>query len=142
VKVFCGIDWAEKHHEVALVNRRIDDDAAGFRSLLEMRIEHGDSAADPIPVAIVSRATLPTRSDLVGAASAGLALRKSGQRTIGAPEAPYDKSSSSDGDIRSVEMSSARVGIVGRPTAGWASPIMNCAATTPNTAITAGNSID
>ena len=40
--VFCGIDWAEDHHDVALVDadgkligkRRIDDDAAGFALLL------------------------------------------------------------------------------------------------------------
>lgn len=38
VKVFCGIDWAEGHHDVALVDadgalvakRRIDDSADGF----------------------------------------------------------------------------------------------------------------
>jgi transposase len=60
VKVFCGIDWAEKHHDVALVDdrgqlvakRRISDDAGGFRSLLEILIEHGDTAGDLIPVAI------------------------------------------------------------------------------------------
>jgi hypothetical protein len=39
VKVFCGVDWAEDHHDIALVDaqgqliakRRITDDAAGFR---------------------------------------------------------------------------------------------------------------
>jgi transposase len=58
--VFCGIDWAEDHHDIALVNRdgqllarlRISDDAAGLAALLELLAEHGDSAEDPIPVAI------------------------------------------------------------------------------------------
>jgi transposase len=58
--VFCGIDWAEGHHDVALVNRdgkllarrRISDDAAGLASLLELLAEHGDAPEDPVPVAI------------------------------------------------------------------------------------------
>ena len=58
--VFCGIDWAEDHHDIALVNRdgqllarrRISDDAAGLAALLGLLAEHGDSAEDPIPVAI------------------------------------------------------------------------------------------
>ena len=58
--VFCGIDWAEDHHDIALVDRdgkllarlRIGDDAAGLARLLELLAEHGDSAGDPIPVAI------------------------------------------------------------------------------------------
>ncbi len=60
MKVFCGIDWAEDHHDVALVDadgalvakRRIDDSADGFAQLLNMLVEAGDSATDPIPVAI------------------------------------------------------------------------------------------
>jgi transposase len=58
--VFCGIDWAEDHHDVALVDvdgklvakRRISDDAAGFTRLLELLAEAGDSAEEPMPVAI------------------------------------------------------------------------------------------
>jgi transposase len=58
--VFCGIDWAEAHHDIALVDdqgtliakRRISDDAAGFAALLTLLAEAGDSAEDPIPVAI------------------------------------------------------------------------------------------
>lgn len=58
--VFCGIDWAERHHDIALVGesgellakRRITDDAAGYRILLELLAEHGDSPESPIPVAI------------------------------------------------------------------------------------------
>jgi transposase len=60
MKVFCGIDWAEDHHDIALVDgdghllarRRISDDAAGLGQLLELLTEHGDSAQEPVPVAI------------------------------------------------------------------------------------------
>jgi transposase len=60
MKVFCGIDWAENHHDVALVDERgqlvakchIGDDAAGLATLLTLLAEHGDNATDPIPVAI------------------------------------------------------------------------------------------
>ncbi len=60
MEVFCGIDWAEDHHDVALVDttgnvvgkRRIGDDAAGFTQLLQLLAEAGDSAENPIPVAI------------------------------------------------------------------------------------------
>ena len=58
--VFCGIDWAEDHHDIALVDqdgtllakRRIGDDAAGFAALLQLLAEAGDSPDGPIPVAI------------------------------------------------------------------------------------------
>jgi transposase len=58
--VFCGIDWAEDHHDVAVVDRdgrllasqRISDDAAGLARLLELLAGHGDSPDDPVPVAI------------------------------------------------------------------------------------------
>jgi transposase len=60
VDAFCGIDWAEDHHDVALVDRdgqllarlRISDDAAGFAALLALLAEHGDTPDDPVPVAI------------------------------------------------------------------------------------------
>jgi transposase len=60
LNVSCGIDWAEDHHDVALVDaggalvakRRITDDAAGFELLLQLFADVGDSAEDPIPVAI------------------------------------------------------------------------------------------
>ena len=59
-QVFCGIDWAEDHHDVALVGRdgqllarrRISDDAAGLAAVLSLLAEHGDTAEDLIPVAI------------------------------------------------------------------------------------------
>ncbi|GAX58762.1 mini-circle putative transposase for IS117 [Streptomyces olivochromogenes] len=58
--ITCGIDWAENHHDVALVDgsgqlvakRHIDDDAEGYRQLLNMLAEAGDSPKDPIPVAV------------------------------------------------------------------------------------------
>jgi transposase len=58
--VYCGIDWAENHHDVALAGRdgqllarrRISDDAAGLAQLLGLLAEHGDTAGDLIPVAI------------------------------------------------------------------------------------------
>jgi transposase len=58
--VFCGIDWAERHHDVAVVDdtgtllakARITDDVAGYNKLLDLLAEHGDSPDTPIPVAI------------------------------------------------------------------------------------------
>ncbi|SEG92787.1 Transposase [Thermomonospora echinospora] len=58
--VFCGIDWSEQHHDVAIVDgdgrlvarRRIGDDAAGFGHLLEMLAQAGDGPDARIPVAI------------------------------------------------------------------------------------------
>jgi hypothetical protein len=60
MEVFCGIDWAEDHHDIALAGaggqllarRRISDDAAGLAVLLGLLAEHGDSAEDPVRVAI------------------------------------------------------------------------------------------
>ncbi|MFD4977880.1 IS110 family transposase [Streptomyces sp. NPDC058424] len=58
--IYCGIDWAERTHDVALVDdtgtlvakRHITDDAAGYKLLLELLAEHGDTEETPIPVAI------------------------------------------------------------------------------------------
>jgi hypothetical protein len=60
VTITCGIDWAESHHDVALVDeagqlvakRRISDDAEGYRHLLELLAAAGDNVGDPIPVAV------------------------------------------------------------------------------------------
>ena len=67
--VFCGIDWAEDHHDIALAGRdgqllarrRISDDAAGVAQLLGLLAEHGDGAEDPVPVAIETPRGLQTR---------------------------------------------------------------------------------
>jgi hypothetical protein len=58
--VFCGIDWAEDHHDIALVDRdgqllarqRVSDDAAALARLLELLAGHGDSEENLVPVAI------------------------------------------------------------------------------------------
>ncbi len=60
MKLFCGIDWAEAHHDVAIIDadghlvakKRITDDPAGFAELVEVLTAAGDGAEDPIPVAI------------------------------------------------------------------------------------------
>ena len=46
--LFCGIDRATDHHDIAVV----DDDAAGFSQLLTLLAEAGDIREDSIPVAI------------------------------------------------------------------------------------------
>ncbi|HZM77974.1 MAG TPA: IS110 family transposase [Candidatus Limnocylindrales bacterium] len=59
-KIFCGIDWAERHHDIALVDhdgqliakRRIEESSAGWSELLAMLTDAGDHCQDPIPVAI------------------------------------------------------------------------------------------
>jgi transposase len=60
VAVYCGIDWAEGHHDIALVDddgtlvakRRISESLEGIAELTAMLAAAGDSAADPVPVAI------------------------------------------------------------------------------------------
>lgn len=58
--VFCGIDWAEGHHDIALIDgegrlvgkRRINESLDGVAELTAMLAATGDSAEEPIPVAI------------------------------------------------------------------------------------------
>lgn len=58
--LFCGIDWAETHHDVAIIDdsgrlvakKRIPDDPSGFTQLVELLAEAGDCAEHPVPVAI------------------------------------------------------------------------------------------
>jgi hypothetical protein len=60
VTLFCGIDWAETHHDVAIINndgdlvakKRIPDDPEGFTQLIEILAEAGDAADALVPVAI------------------------------------------------------------------------------------------
>src|SRR6478752_2366530 len=57
--ITCGIDWAEAHHDVALIDKqgvvlarsRIDTDAAGFSILLALIAEHG-GGPDDTPIAV------------------------------------------------------------------------------------------
>jgi len=58
--VFCGIDWAEGHHDIALVDGegklvakgRIVESLDGLAELTAMLVAAGDSAEEPIPIAI------------------------------------------------------------------------------------------
>jgi transposase len=58
--LYCGIDWATEHHDVAVIDNdgrvvargRVGNDAAGLARLLTLLAEAGDSADDPIPVGI------------------------------------------------------------------------------------------
>ncbi|AMU28550.1 transposase [Mycobacteroides abscessus] len=58
--MYCGIDWGESRHDVAIIDQagtaisraKINADATGFTELLDMLAEAGDSADDPIPVAL------------------------------------------------------------------------------------------
>jgi transposase len=58
--LFCGIDWATDHHDVAVIDDdghlvvrgRVSNDAPGFAALLRLLAEAGDSATYPIPVGI------------------------------------------------------------------------------------------
>jgi transposase len=58
--LYCGIDWATDHHDVAVVDDigqivargRVGNDAAGFAQLLTLLAEAGDTADDQIPVGI------------------------------------------------------------------------------------------
>jgi hypothetical protein len=60
MKIFCGIDWASDHHDIALINAegtlvaraRINDDATGLQQLLDLLAEHGDTPETRIPAAI------------------------------------------------------------------------------------------
>jgi transposase len=60
VSVYCGIDWSERHHDVALIDdagqlvarKRIGESVEGLTELLDMLAAAGDTAEHPIPVAI------------------------------------------------------------------------------------------
>lgn len=60
MEAFCGIDWADDHHDVAVIDsdgqvlahRQISDDHTGLQELLEMLGEYGDCCDQPVPVAI------------------------------------------------------------------------------------------
>jgi transposase len=60
-KIFCGVDWAERHHDVAIVDdsgrllakRRITDDLVGFTALSALLADHVDAAGFvPVDIAI------------------------------------------------------------------------------------------
>ncbi|OSC39790.1 hypothetical protein B8W66_15900 [Mycobacterium decipiens] len=70
--LYCGIDWATDHHDVAVVDHdgrvvarsRVSNDAAGFAALLTLLADAGDNASDPIPVAIETDRALGRRRNL------------------------------------------------------------------------------
>ncbi|SDC56807.1 IS110 family transposase [Rhodococcus tukisamuensis] len=57
---YCGIDWADDHHDIAVIDdtgtvlakERVRNDADGFARQLEILADAGDSPEDPIPIAI------------------------------------------------------------------------------------------
>jgi hypothetical protein len=60
VAIYCGIDWAEGHHDIALIDgegtligkRRIEENLDGVAALTAMLAAAGDRPDEPIPVAI------------------------------------------------------------------------------------------
>jgi hypothetical protein len=58
--MYCGIDWATAHHDIAVIDadgrvvarERVGNDAAGFSRLLTLLAEASDSAEHPIPIGI------------------------------------------------------------------------------------------
>ena len=58
--IYCGIDWSEHHHDIALVDdsgtlvarRRIGDDLAGFTDLASLLAEHGGPEFGAVDIAI------------------------------------------------------------------------------------------
>ena len=60
MRLYCGIDWATTHHDIAIIDEdgkvvaraRVTNDAAGFALALTLLAEAGEDADDPIPVAI------------------------------------------------------------------------------------------
>ncbi|TCP50108.1 transposase IS116/IS110/IS902 family protein [Tamaricihabitans halophyticus] len=60
MNLYCGADWAEGHHDVAIIDdagavvsrARIGNDAAGFAQLLGLLADAGDTLENPVPVAI------------------------------------------------------------------------------------------
>ena len=59
-QITCGIDWAQDHHDIAIVDangqlvakRRIPESVAGFAELTAMLADASDDPDNPIPVAI------------------------------------------------------------------------------------------
>lgn len=83
--ISCGIDWAEAHHDVALVDEagrtvgraRVSADAAGFADLLALIAEHG-GGAETTPVAIETEKNL----FVVALAAAGFAVYPINPRAV------------------------------------------------------------
>jgi transposase len=60
VRLWCGIDWAENHHDVSVVDEsgmqrvrlRIEDTATGFGQLMSLLAEQNAISEEPVTVAI------------------------------------------------------------------------------------------
>jgi transposase len=60
LEIFCGIDWSEHHHDVAIVDqagvllarRRISDDLTGFTDLTGLLADHAGDGYTSVDVAI------------------------------------------------------------------------------------------
>jgi hypothetical protein len=76
-QITCGIDWAEGHHDLALLDhegrlvakKRIVESVEGFVELITLLAEAGDSAESPIPVAIETRSMRSIRWQWLATAS-------------------------------------------------------------------------
>ncbi len=85
MKLTCGVDWAEAHHDVALVDEdgvvvarsRISTCATGFGTLLTLIADHGGSVEDT-PIAIETDKNLL----VVALADAGFALYPINPRAV------------------------------------------------------------
>ncbi len=57
MRIYCGIDWAEAHHDVAVIDdtgrqlakKRIADDLSGFTALCELLAEAASLAGLQLP---------------------------------------------------------------------------------------------
>jgi hypothetical protein len=85
MSISCGIDWAEAHHDVALVDHdrkvvaraRVGTDVAGFAAIVELILEHGGNPANT-PVAIETDKNLL----LVALAGAGFTVYPINPRAV------------------------------------------------------------
>jgi transposase len=75
MRMWCGIDWAQRHHDIAVVDddgvlvlkRRIEDSAVGFRQLLELLAEQTQRSEAPIPIAMeTAKGLLPAALGAAG----------------------------------------------------------------------------
>jgi transposase len=94
MQLTCGVDWAEAHHDVVLVDVdgtvvarcRIDTGAAGFSELLALIAEHGGSAEDT-PIALETDKNLL----VVALAEAGFAVYPINPRAVARYRERYDQ---------------------------------------------------
>ncbi|MER5326355.1 IS110 family transposase, partial [Streptosporangium roseum] len=84
-KLLCGIDWAEHHHDIAIVDdtgvrvakARIGNDAAGLRALLELPAGVGVTRAEAR--VILALAPTPARTAVLTRGQLRAALKRAGR---------------------------------------------------------------